>query len=154
MKRRAFIKLTLLGLIAALVGIVAFVADAYRPKRISRASYEKIKMDMTRAEVDALLGAPAGQRRLFDSPPDPPGISAVHGDINFEKPENVWAHMKYDGTATVTLPPERKWLDGPYVYEPELFSWVGDDCLILVAFDEQRRVSQKQFATITPTKKR
>jgi hypothetical protein len=105
----------------ALVGVAAFVAWP-RPDRITRENFDRIKVGMSRAEVEAILGPPGDYRTgpvavLQDtgtSDLDTPYIPRGLRDCALWLDDNAWVIFYFDEAGFVMI----RWYD-PAVREEQ-----------------------------------
>jgi hypothetical protein len=110
--------LTFAVAILAIAGVGAF-ALFHRADRITKANYERIKVDMTRGEVEAILGPPG----------DYSGGPTVEHYVSDVGP--IAKHRRGGGTVLERFPDSEVAIEG----------WVGDRLSLLVEFNRQERVT-------------
>ena len=100
-----------------------FLWPACRP--ITAETYERLRPGMTRAEVEAMLGSPGRTRQDFSH----------------------WLNNRSPtiGSGSDLLNLQR--LNGEWV-QPRIKYWYQDTGIIIVRFDDDNRVADKQFLTV------
>ena len=131
MKKRTFLRLGIAGLtsLALFLGYLWLTAPTHR---IDRASFEQISDGMTQAEVEAILRAPPGKHSSASAMIEfkrPDGSSdAIAVDEAWPTDEELQAQGKDTGRRAAL--------------------WAGDRGMIMILFNADNRVTEKQFIPI------
>ena len=116
MTRRGLIACLVLCLV--LVPLAVAVSLVARPRAIGPASYRAIRAGMSKEQVEAVIGVPAGDYYVRHSPDWRAPYSTLL-EHRGEKVDNLWTRTKRIGDRTVAVE-----------------QWRGNHFIIHVAFDE------------------